>query len=233
MQASSHFQRRAAFSFPRQTRWAAVSIVQTPVVRCHSPGNQSRIEQPPITCSSVSADWIAALLAPRRPSLPPPSLYRRLLGPRFDELPETLRRFHDAAGGGKAQGVFQVKRGRGWLRNTVASLLGFPRAGTDVPVVLDVVVAGDRERWCRDFAGKKLVSTQWEHGELLIEKFGVGSFSSRVRLDGADLVYEFCRAWLAGVPLPSWLARARLVIQSGKKTRGRCWSASRRRFLAR
>ena len=41
-------------------------------------------------------------------------------------------------GGGRARGIFQVERGRGWLRNAVASLLGFPRAGVNVPVTLEV-----------------------------------------------------------------------------------------------
>jgi hypothetical protein len=138
--------------------------------------------------------------------LPPPSLYRRLLGPRFDELPGALRRFHDTAGGGRARGVFQVERGRGWLRNAVASLLGFPRAGVNLLVTLEVVVETDREQWRRRFPDETVVSTQWERNQLLIEKFGVGSFSCCLKIAEADLVYEFRQAWLAGVPFPSWFS---------------------------
>ncbi len=154
--------------------------------------NETRVESP------AGFSW--------RCVLPPLSLYRRVLGSRFDELPAVLKRFHDAAGGGRARGVFRVVRGRGLLRNAVASLLGFPRAGANLAVVLEVVLEGDRERWCRRFPARTVVSTQWERDQLLIERFGLNSFSSSLKVDGADLVYEFRQAWLAGVPMPAWLS---------------------------
>ncbi len=135
-----------------------------------------------------------------------PSLYRRLLGSQFDLLPGVLRRFHDVDGGGRARGTFQVERGRGLLRNSLASLMGFPRAGIDVPVTLEVSVHGDRERWSRRFGDMPVVSRQWVKDHLLIEQFGMNSFSSTVTLVGSDVIYEFQRAWLAGIPLPSWLS---------------------------
>ena len=147
-----------------------------------------------------------------------PSLYRRLLGTRFDELPGGLKRFHDADGGGRARGVFQVERGRGGLRNAIASLMGFPQAGVNVPVVLEVTAKGDRERWCRRFPSRTVASTQWERDQLLVEAFGPYSFSCSLELEGADLVYEFRRAWLLGVPLPSWfLPRAEGIASGDEK----------------
>ena len=66
------------------------------------------------------------------------SLYRRILGARFEALPAVLRQFHDADGGGRARGTFRVERGAGRLRNAGASLLGLPRAGSEVAVRLHV-----------------------------------------------------------------------------------------------
>jgi Domain of unknown function (DUF4166) len=134
------------------------------------------------------------------------SLYRRLLGDQLDTLPEVLRRFHDAPEGGRARATFQVERGAGRFRNAVASLLGMPRAGRDVPVRLEVRVDGDRERWVRHFPGRTVVTTQWAEGGLLIEAFGLTSFSSAVVVDRSSLCYEFRRAWFAGVALPAWLS---------------------------
>ncbi len=107
----------------------------------------------------------------------PPSLYRRILGDRFDALPAVLRRFHDAEGGGRARGTFRVERAPGRLRNGVASMLGMPRAGTDVPVRLQVVAEGDRERWIRDFDGHRVETVQWARGESLMEAMGPIRFS--------------------------------------------------------
>lgn len=136
----------------------------------------------------------------------PPSLYRRILGPRFDALPEVLRRFHGETSGGNARGTLRVERGAGRLRNALASLAGFPRPGAEVPVRLRVVVEGDRERWVRHFGGHRLETVQWARGDLLMERAGPTSFSSALVIDGPCLSYDLRRAWFAGIPLPRWLA---------------------------
>jgi hypothetical protein len=135
-----------------------------------------------------------------------PSLYRRLLGPQFDALPAALRRFHDAPGGGRAQGTLRVDRPAGRLRNALASLLGLPRAALAVPVRLQVVVEGERERWIRDFHGHRVVTVAWAWGDLLMESLGWTSFASALVLDGSRLRYEFRRAWFAGIPIPRRLS---------------------------
>jgi hypothetical protein len=133
------------------------------------------------------------------------SLYRRVLGPRFDALPDVLRRFHDAPDGNRARGTFWVKRGQGWVRNALASILGMPGPGEDLLVTLEVAVEGQRERWTRHFPDRRLVSVQWADDGLLIERFGAVSLSSRLDLVASLLRYEFVEARIAGIRLPSWL----------------------------
>jgi hypothetical protein len=134
------------------------------------------------------------------------SLYRRILGPRFDALPEVLHRFHDAPGGGRARGTFTVERAPGWLRNGLATLLGLPQAAAEVPVRLEVVLEGDREHWVRHFGDRRVETVQWASAGLLMERFGPVSFSSALVLDGSCLRYQFARAWYLALPLPRWLA---------------------------
>jgi hypothetical protein len=135
-----------------------------------------------------------------------PPLFRRILGDRFDDLPEVLKRFHGSTTGGQARGTFLVERGNGWLRNAVASLFGMPKPGKEVPIRLEVVVDGERERWSRHFPGQSLSSLQWAEGGLLIESFGLGCFAFELVIDGSRLRHEFRRAWFAGIPLPRALA---------------------------
>jgi hypothetical protein len=135
-----------------------------------------------------------------------PPLLRRVLGDRFDDLPEVLQRFHGSTTGGHARGTFLVERGKGWLRNAVASLFGMPKAGKDVPIHLEVVVEGDRERWFRRFPGQSLSSVLRAEGGLLIESFGLGCFAFEPVIDGSRLRHKFRRAWFAGIPLPRALA---------------------------
>jgi Domain of unknown function (DUF4166) len=134
------------------------------------------------------------------------SLYRRILGARFDALPEVLRRFHDTPGGGRARGTLQVERAAGPLRNALASLLRLPEAGTDVSIRLEVEVEGDRERWVRHLQGRRLETVQWAQGDLLIESYGPTAFSSALVVEGSCLRYEFRRAWVIGILLPRRLA---------------------------
>jgi len=131
-----------------------------------------------------------------------PSLYRRILGERFDALPAVLRRFHESSEGGRARGTFRVERAAGRLRNGLASLLGMPAAGTEVPVHLDVQVDGERERWIRDFRGHRVETVQWAEGDVLMEALGWISLSSTLVVDGSQLRYTFGRAWFAGIPIP-------------------------------
>jgi hypothetical protein len=133
-------------------------------------------------------------------------LYRRVLGASFDELPDVLKRFHDGTTAGCASGTFRVVRGDGPVRNFVAGMLRLPRAGESVPIRLEVVVEGDRERWIRHFAGRRTVTVQWADGNLLMERLGLTSFSSALVVQGSRLRYEFRRAWFAGIPLPIWVS---------------------------
>jgi hypothetical protein len=135
-----------------------------------------------------------------------PSLYRRILGPRFDALPEVLRRFHDTDGGGLARGIFRVERRAGRLGTGLASLLGMPEAGPEVPVRLQVKVEGEQERWIRHFRQHCLETVQWARGDLLMEALGRVSFSSVLVVKGERLRYEFQRAWYAGLPILRWLS---------------------------
>jgi hypothetical protein len=134
------------------------------------------------------------------------SLYRRVLGDRFNELPEILKRFHGCAEGGTVKGSFRVVRCGGRFRRVVAEILQMPRTGESVPICLEVIVEGDRERWVRQFADRCTATIQWADGNLLMERFGPVSFSSELAVLGSRLQYEFRRAWFAGVLLPRWFS---------------------------
>ena len=135
-----------------------------------------------------------------------PSLYRRILGTRFEALPEVLRRFHEQPGGGRARGTFRVERNRGRLRDRLATLLEMPDPGSAVPITLEVVVEGDRERWIRGFGVRRMETVQWGRAGLLMEAYGRTTFSSELVVDGPWLRYEFRRAWYSGISLPRRLA---------------------------
>src|SRR5947209_2177267 len=130
------------------------------------------------------------------------SLYRRALGDAFDGLPPALRRFHDRPGGATAEGVVCVTRGRGRIRNWIASRMRLPPEGERMAVRLHVVVTGDREQWIREFGTARVVTHQWREAGLLIESIGPLRLGFRVFLEGDALRFNSARAWLHGIPLP-------------------------------
>lgn len=135
-----------------------------------------------------------------------PTLYHRVLGDQFDRLPAVLREFHDRPDGGRGSGRFLIERGPGLIARLACALARFPAAGTDVPMTLSVSVAGDRERWIRDFGGRGLASVQWLEDGLLIERAGLLRFVFRLAADEAGMRFEFQRASLWRVPLPRCLS---------------------------
>ncbi len=75
-----------------------------------------------------------------------------------------------------------------------------------MPVRLVVTPSGDREQWDRFFGGHRVRTLQWAHGEHVMEQFGIATFACALVIEGSRLRYEFKRAWLAGIAIPSWLS---------------------------
>jgi hypothetical protein len=140
----------------------------------------------------------------------PLPLYRRMLGAAWDALPAELRAMHDIGAGLIAEGRAVVERGTGWRARLAAALLGFPRAGTDVPVTVTFTRAGDAELWQRDFAGRVFRSVQrlgtGRSDALIDERFGPMTISLAVVVEEGRLSLIVRRWSLFGLPLPRFLA---------------------------
>jgi hypothetical protein len=137
-------------------------------------------------------------------------LYRRMLGDAWPMLPEPIREMHQLRDTLTATGTATVERGKGVLSRLVALVMGFPHAGSDIPVRVDFRRESGREIWRRDFAGKNFCSTQEEgrgrFERLLCERFGPFAFGLALVLDGGRL-HLVVRKWSAfGIPMPLALA---------------------------
>ncbi|NKL03317.1 DUF4166 domain-containing protein [Rhizobium leguminosarum bv. viciae] len=136
-------------------------------------------------------------------------LYRQILGSAWEQLPPALAALH-AGGARVASGRARIERGGGLLARIVAGVIGFPRAGEDVPVTVRFAADGDKEIWTRDFGGKIFRSIQVEgkgrDRHLLAEVFGpfrvlMALVPDREKLRLVVRGWRFC-----GVPLPLFLA---------------------------
>jgi hypothetical protein len=129
-----------------------------------------------------------------------------MLGPAFDTLPPQVKALHDATEARRWCGQADVRRGRGLAARTVCRLVGFPAAGTGVPLTVILAPDGSGERWTRTFAGKTFASLQrpgsGRNAYLLLERFGPIEVALALVVENGRL-YLVPRRWsLAGIPLP-------------------------------
>jgi len=134
-------------------------------------------------------------------------LYRRFFSDAWDALPAPVRALHD--GGTLARGRADIERGRGLLARLAAAIIGFPPAGSDVPVAVSFAAKDGRETWTRDFGGRRFSSVQFigtgRSAGLICERFGPLTFGLAMVIDGERLRLV-TRRWSAfGVPMPGFL----------------------------
>jgi len=145
-------------------------------------------------------------------------IYRRILGTAFSALPARLQKLHDSTVARKWTGVADVRRGRGPVAALVAALVGFPGTAQRVPVTVSFSPENGVERWVRSFDGKTFSSVQsagiGKDQHLLVERFGIASFSLALVLDG-DRLSLVPRRWsLLGIPMPRFLLPTGLSVET-------------------
>ena len=136
-------------------------------------------------------------------------LYARVLADTWHALPEPLRRMHDIDGEGRAEGLAEIVRGDGSIARLIAAIVGFPRAGQNVPVQVMFKADANGELWQRTFAGKRFSSYQFADAEprdaIVFERFGLITIALHLVLQNERLDVIPVRWSLLGIPLPKSL----------------------------
>jgi hypothetical protein len=139
-------------------------------------------------------------------------IYRQLLKDDFERLPPALQRFHSMPGGGRASGTVSVRHSNRLL----ARLAGFPHAGDNIPLRLDVHADDERELWMRRFGDDLLLSTQRCANGLLVERFGPLRLEFHLSADDAGLRLTSRTVSFWGLPLP-------LRVRAAERPHGHGW----------
>ena len=134
-----------------------------------------------------------------------PSLYQRLMGPRFDRLPASVQAMHRPWRETWAEGEAEVTGGGNRPGALIARAMRFPAPGHHS---LQVRFAARRgtERWTRDFSGRRFSSVLSAQGGTLVERFGPLRFHFDLASDDTGLSMDLHGWSVLGVPLPLVLA---------------------------
>jgi hypothetical protein len=135
----------------------------------------------------------------------PDPLYRRIMGPAFDALPDAVRAMHRVCSDGGASGEACVETANNLLAKAVARIMRFPPAGTH-PLHVAFAERDGIETWTRQFGQWRFTSHLSERGRRLAERFGPLHFHFDLPSDGAGLTMRIRRWTCLGVPLPMALA---------------------------
>jgi hypothetical protein len=135
------------------------------------------------------------------------SLFRRLIGEKFEALPAPLRTIHDGASRTYA-GQCRVERGSGLLSRFCGAVASLPPAGEAVPIRVTIESGAPGEIWIRDFDGRKMRSTLKERGGLLEERLGPTAFRFALSADDGAIDWRVVAVRSLGIPLPlAWFRK--------------------------
>jgi hypothetical protein len=144
------------------------------------------------------------------------SLYPRIVGDRWRELPERLRQCFEVPSVPtvnaemRASGHFRVRWGDRALARWLARLGGLPRTGERVEVELTVTSDAEGETWRRRFGSDELVTRQWEERGLLTERAGSLELRFRLSVSNGRLFFQqegaVLKVGVARISLPRWLS---------------------------
>ena len=140
-------------------------------------------------------------------------LYRRILGQKFDRLPEPVRTMHDIIGDAGAAGTATVARGKSGLVRLIAAVMGFPPEGTH-HVHVTFEEENGVERWTRRFSNHNFSSELSQQGELLVERFGPLRFFFSLLPGTGNLKMVMTKWSVFGISLPLTLAPRSLASET-------------------
>jgi hypothetical protein len=143
------------------------------------------------------------------------SVYERLLGDRYRDLPPAVQVFHRLSGTVHLNGAVTVGRGEAGLGDYVARFMRLPKPAATRPFTF-ILLAGTRsERWTRCFESGPLTSTVASADPYLTERIGLLTWWYEVQTANEALTMRLVRVTAFGCPLPAFLVPQVFAIERG------------------
>jgi hypothetical protein len=159
-----------------------------------------------LTLAEAEAALAPLAVRTHRSERPAPPLFERALGEGFHRLPAALRDLHDVFDRRVFKGEASIQRGAGWAAWLYAAVAGFPPAGSQVPVEVEMTCRAGHEDWTRRFGShvtrSRLSRRPGDQPDVVWERFGCIAVEIVLRAEDDGLEYPVQRARMLGLPLP-------------------------------
>ncbi len=133
-------------------------------------------------------------------------LFQQALGTRFKSLPESVQELHSQIEYASFSGKAGVTRGQNGLSKLIAAIFGFPKAGTEISVHVEMTCQEDCEVWRRIFDGKAFQSVLTpSRSNHFKERFGLFTFEMHLPVKSGALHMPVQKGWFLGIPMPKAL----------------------------
>ena len=109
-------------------------------------------------------------------------IFRQVLGPDIDRLPDTVKATHDAVAPRVFKGLANVTRGGGLQARIAALILRFPASADDIEVEVTKTPTLQGETWVRRFGTKTFQPHLWATQRGMIERFGPLTFQLDIQI---------------------------------------------------
>ena len=136
-----------------------------------------------------------------------PSLYRRVLGSAYEEMPVAWRALHDS-GASTWKGQCLCDPAETWGGRLVSRLFQFPAGESEAPISVEFTMSGAGEVWTRRIGRRVMRSRQYigvrGRRGAVVEQFGPLAFDLDLPIDKGRMDLVMTGARFLGVPLPRW-----------------------------
>lgn len=139
------------------------------------------------------------------------NLYPEILSDCFERLPQPVKQAHKYGEQIRLEGSVKVTTGKRLFPRLICFIMQLPKAGKNIPLVVDIIKQNNHETWYRYFSGKLFKSKQVQKKNSLIEKVKFIHLCFAVKACHKNLRLELHQVYLFGIPANRLLG---LVIKS-------------------
>ncbi len=144
-------------------------------------------------------------------------LLRNILGVRFDEMPEAVRRMHGIEQTQDVRGISRVMGGKNALSRLIRVIAALPSPAHRAPIYIRFTKGQNFEEWDRHFGKSRFHTVMKREGQYLAEHLVAfpATFVYEVTADRKGFSLHVAQVRFLGIPLPR-LLRPTLAARAGE-----------------